>query len=319
MNSTKHAIFAICALAAVASLAADVTYEGRLISSSGHAIAGETLAATLRAYETEDSADSFAESAISISTDAQGFFAATASISVPTAYQSFWIGVTPEGDSEILPRMHVLPVPSAIKALTADRLESEEPIIIPAGSSLYANNFSSDAALTVTNAEFTGSATLSGGVQGAGNIYISDLDPGNGHLSMLRTDNPEGISKDFGTFVPDKTVEAWTYIPEEIKSTEITAEDDGFAIVSINSSMNYTDKTKQSYVHATIDNGDFVVGEGVNLLYGIDGHQYFTLPVRKGKVVTVILKCFPHGNWDGANIGRIESTARIKMFYFGAK
>ena len=335
MNSTKHAIFAICALASIAALAAEfpagVTYEGRLIDASGKVQSNTTLTATLRAYETEGAETSFAaQEGLSISTDAAGFFAATATIPVPPALQSFWIGVTPDGGSEIRPRMHVLPVPFAIKAFTAERLDSKDPLEFRNGRQLYANGFANEIAATVTNAELRAKASLCGNVQGAAKINIEDLDLGGGHLSMLRTKNLDGITSDWDSFTKDgflcDAVDAIGGGDKTMtRNGSVDVEDDGFATVFIRTEAVNPNLEAGDYVHMTISNGDFTIGDGANFIsiknnisttenvtkYITD--RILTFPVRKGRQITGTLKAHAESS-DAIVIAEVA----YKMFYFGA-
>ena len=313
MNATKTATLALLAGAALAAAAADVCYEGRLLDASGAVQSNATIGATLRAYAAAEASEAFAERSIEIATDADGLFAATAAVDAPAGLDSFWIGVTPEGRGEIRPRMHVSPVPFAIVAASAELLSSAGPLALGGVSS--AGALAPGASVTATNATLRGNSTFRGGVTGAGGVFIRDLDPGDGRLSMLRTAQPGGISTQWDGFAADRTleVEADFFNGTESRAMTIVAEDDGFAMVMIRAVDSKHDYAGNHYVEATIHNGDFLVLDRSRLLegYGVVT-RLFTFPVRKGRRVLVELRA--HRTAFGHNV---LGEAKIKMVYFG--
>lgn len=315
MNATHPATLALLAGAALAAAAADVCYEGRLLDASGAVRANETIPATLRAYETEDAATAFAERSIEIATDADGLFAATASVDPPAGLDSFWIGVAPGGSAEIRPRMHVSPVPFAIVAASAGLLSSDGPLALRGVASV--DGLRTGAAVTATNATLRGNTTLRGDVTGAGGVFVRDLDVSvGGHLSMLRTARPDGLSTRWDDFEADRTLEVETdfFDSTETKSTTVVADDDGFAMVMIRAVESKHDFSGNPYLEATLHNGDFYVLDRARLLegYGVVT-RLFTFPVRRGKPVLVELRAH-RGTWGHNVLGE----AKIKMVYFGA-
>ena len=327
MNATKLPLFALCAGAALAAAAADVCYEGRLLDASGAVRANETLAATLRAYETEDAAEAFAEAAITIATDDEGLFAATAAVDVPAGQPSFWIGVAPEGRDEIRPRMHVLPAPFAVVAASAELLESDGTLHLPGSVTVHA--FADGASVTATNAALQGRTTLCGDVTGAKNVYIRDLDAGNGRLSMLRTQEPDRISTLWDEFAADRTVEVKTTSllldDNDERPLDLVAEDDGFAMVMIKAEIPYYDPgwffpgtgdlMENSYAAGSLENGDFGVFSA-RLQQGTGScTRLFTFPVRRGKRVHLELQA----HRDRDDVGYVQAWAKVKMVYVGAK
>ena len=315
MNATHPATLALLAGAALAAAAADVCYEGRLLDASGAVRANETIPATLRAYETEDAPTAFAEKGIEIATDADGLFAATASVDPPAGLDSFWIGVAPGGSAEIRPRMRVSPVPFSIVAASAELLSSAGPISLRGVSSVGA--LAPGASVAATNATLRGDAVFRGGVTGAGNVYFRDLDPGDGRLSMLRTAGPDGISTRWENFAADVTldVDPSGFDKTESGSKTVVAADDGIAMVMVRAVISDNISFMvEDYVAATLHNGDFAVLDRAPLL-AREGAvtRLFTFPVRKGMPVYLALVAHRRG-WGHHALGQ----AKIKMVYFGA-
>jgi hypothetical protein len=313
MNATKLPLFALCAGAALAAAAADVCYEGRLLDASGAVRANETIAATLRAYETEDAAESaaFAAVPLAIATDEDGLFAATAAVDPPAGLDSFWIGVAPEGGAEIRPRMRVLPAPFAIVAASAELLESEGTLRLP--GAVTVRKLEDDADVTATNATLQGRTTLRGDVTGAKNVYIRDLDVGDGRLSMLRTARPDGISTRWDEFAADVTLDVATtlFSTDHSDSTTVVAIEDGFAMVMIQAE----DKSGyHSYAEAALSTGDFRIFGWTRFLEK-EGTvtRLFTFPVRRQSPVTLELRVH-HGRLRNP----VRMKAKIKLVYFGA-
>ena len=328
MNATKHAILALGAGAALAAAAADVCYEGRLLDASGAVRANATLPATLRAYGAEDAAEAFAEASITIATDDEGLFAATAAVDVPAGLDSFWIGVAPEGRDEIRPRMHVLPAPFAVVAASAELLESDGTLHLPGSVTVHA--FADGASVTATNAALQGRTTLCGDVTGAKNVYIRDLDAGNGRLSMLRTEDPDRISTQWDEFAKDAPVAIATghYVWEK-KDVEkpliILAEDDGFAMVMVKAQITPPSSgvpaewMSECFAYVSLDNGDFALLNREHIQQGTGScTRLFTFPVRRGKVVSLTLgghaKVFAE-----IAVADVQAWAKVKMVYVGAK
>lgn len=326
MNATHSATLALLAGAALAAAAADVCYEGRLLDASGAVRAGETVAATLRAYETEAAAEAFAEKSVEIATDADGLFAATASVDPPDGLDSFWIGVAPEGRAEIRPRMRVSPVPFAIVAARAELLSSDGPLALRGASSVDA--LADGAAVVATNATLQGDAVLYGDVTGAGSVFIRDLDARNfdPRLSMLRTARPDGLSTLWEDFDADATleVENSSSDPAPKSDTSVLAADDGIAMVMIRATCEGDiGMFAWARVSATLHNGDFSVLSDDTRLQ-VQGRprtvtRLFTFPVRRGRSVTLSLWVWTRvDSIFGGSMVPCRGEAKIKMVYFGA-
>ena len=323
MNATHSATLALLAGAALAAAAADVCYEGRLLDASGAVRAGETVAATLRAYETEDAAEAFAEKSVEIATDADGLFAATASVDPPDGLDSFWIGVAPEGRAEIRPRMRVSPVPFAIVAARAELVSSDGPLALRGASSVDA--LADGAAVVATNATLQGDAALYGDVTGAGSVFIRDLEAGNPdpRLSMLRTARPDGLSTLWEDFDADATleVENSSSDPDPKSDTSVLAADDGIAMVMIRATGSDIGMFAWAHVSATLHNGDFsVLSDDTWLQHGLGTvTRLFTFPVRRGRSVTLSLWISTRvDSIFGGSVPHCRGEAKIKMVYFGA-
>lgn len=314
MNSTKLPLLALCAGAALAAGAADVCYEGRLLDASGAVRANATLSATLRAYGTEDAAESeaFAAVPLAIATDDEGLFAATAAVDIPAGLDSFWIGVAPEGGAEIRPRMRVLPAPFAIVTASAELLESDGTLSLPGAATV--ETLADGATVAATNATLQGPTTLRGDVRGVQNVFIRDLDVRGGHLSMLRTEGlADNLSTRWEEFAADRTLDVETSLFREdaANSLSVWAEDDGFAMVMIRAE----DRSgHNSFASATLSNGDFPILSGARLQAGEGSStRLFTFPVRKQRPVTLSLQVH-----HGVLRNPVRAWAKVKMVYVGA-
>lgn len=328
MNAPKLPLLALCAGAALAALAAgaaDVCYEGRLLDAAGAVRANETLSATLRAYETEDAAESeaFAAVPLSIATDDEGLFAATAAVDPPAGLDSFWIGVAPEGGAEIRPRMRVLPAPFAIVSASAELLETDGALRLPGFAAV--GTLANATAVTVTNATLQGPTTLRGDVRGAQDVFIRDLDVAGGSLSMLRAEgSADNLSTQWEEFSADQILEVETDFLQMWKTTPMTiwAPDDGFAMVMIRAEVAppswswLSHDMSDSYVEGTwLHNGDFPVFSNLLLQRGVGScTRLFTFPVRRGNNVLLTLRVVN----NDSPYGYVRAKAKVKMVYVGA-
>lgn len=317
MNGAKYAVHAACALAALAASAAGVNYEGRFLDASGTVQSNVTVRATLSAYATEDASQPFATRPITISTDGAGQFSATAEEMDTSAVGStFWIGVTPEGHAEIRPRMRVSPVPFALVAAVAERVETSGEAAFTRDV-MRVDEVAPGAHFTAGNATLKGSATVQGDVQGAQTVYLNHLDLSGGAVKMLRANSPDNITTRWSDFAADREMSLRPSASERYPSDklDITAEDDGFAIVLIQvpplNAINAGD------VSATLSNGDFAVFENAHLpvCVDLDDCWAFMLPVRKASHLVLTLRITGSMGWVSQ---LVSASAKVKMVYAGA-
>lgn len=124
MNNTLTIGFLASALALSAS-AADFSFDGCWLGSSGQPRKNETRTCELRFYSSENaSSPAETKTGVTLATDKDGYFALSGTVpaSMP---DTFWVGVKPDGAAEISPRFRVSPVPYAFAACDAELVESK--------------------------------------------------------------------------------------------------------------------------------------------------------------------------------------------------
>ena len=122
----KILIFLLTATGAAS--AETLTFEGRWMDADGNAQTNKSVQAVMKVYLGETDSNAVAQNnSVTINTDGDGFFVASAEINLSDHKDktTFWLGVTPGGGEEIKPRMRVSPAPFAIRAAEAKYLEVE--------------------------------------------------------------------------------------------------------------------------------------------------------------------------------------------------
>lgn len=320
MDKCKRFGIAALALGVLAELpqsafSASICYEGRYLDADGNVKANVQVPATIRAYAGEAGTEALGSTETMIATDPDGRFAAMADgLDVPDSCATFWIGVTPQGGSEIRPRMRVSPAPFAVVAAKAERVVSANAVTID--GDLTANAITNSNA-TADNVVLTGDATLRGSVEGVKDLYVRTLDLNGGSASLMRTKAPNGSSTQWDQFdadyrldLTDTTGVFGSY--NQTESKEFTAEDDGIVMVMISVQISVIDDTY--WVKGTLSNGDFSILNDTKIgVTGSDKSRFFTFPVRKGNKVSLSLH-----NHRGLIFRDVKSWAKIKVVYFGA-
>ena len=264
-------IFAIIAAIGATASAATLTYEGRLMSAQGTAQSSVTLPAVLNVYTSEDASTPIASGNVTINTDAEGYFATSAQgLELPLEYTTFYLGVTPEGGSEIAPRMRVSPAPFAIRAAQARALEVDGDFKVE--GTVQITTLTAATNVTAQSVIATEDLALECGVSGMDTLYTGVIDTGlNGYLSLFRRWSSADIHMELSVG-PYGTA-------SDVQEREI--EEDG--IVVIRAAMDtgdYSSCTLSLYA----DNGDIKAGNsGASAQIGSHGYRYITMPVRKGR------------------------------------
>ena len=292
-----------------------VCYEGRYLDADGNVKANVQVPATVRAYASEDAAEALGSASARMATDAEGRFATMAEgLEVPESYSTFWIGVTPQGGSEIRPRMRVSPAPFAVVASKAEMVVSDSAVTID--GDLKANAIANSNA-TADDVVLTGDATLRGSVEGVKDLYIRTLDLNGGSASIMRTKAPNGSSTQWDQFDADYSLDLTDTTGvfgsyNQTESKEFTAEDDGIVMVMICVAISVNDDLY--WVKGTLSNGDFLILNDTKIgVTGSDKSRFFTFPVRKGNKVSLSLH-----NHRGLIVRDVKSWAKMKVVYFGA-
>lgn len=126
MKIYKTALFSGAVLAAFGMDAADVSIEGRWLVDGVPQISVDTIC-SLNFYGEQSAGDAlWTTNGCRLATDNAGCFVigacAPESVSLP---DTFWVGVTPAGKSEMSPRFRVAPAPFAFAAGTAELVKSD--------------------------------------------------------------------------------------------------------------------------------------------------------------------------------------------------
>lgn len=316
--------------AVITARAESFTYEGRYLGSDGAPVVSTTKAATLNVYTSETTSTVAGAAQITIATDSEGYFATTADVALSGAdgADTFWLGVTPEGGSEIRPRMRVSPAPFAIRAATARVLEVDGDLKLDGTVTIT----------TLTNADklipnsIVTSKPLSidkAGLENVRNLTIGEISRANygmtDSLSILRTGNGAVPNFDWNHFPKQlgagDSFDTDGYSERDFGVTE-TASEDGIAHIMINVYMygrNYREKSWS--LAATLSNGqttflyDNVIEAGYvpyNTERGFSSHYYaWSVPVHRGKDLSLKLKL------RGRN-GYFSAETKVQFVYFGA-
>ena len=290
----------VLALSAGASFATTVTYDGRLLGADGSAQTNATVGAVLRAYASNDATEPISSQNVTIQTDAEGFFSiSTTSLDIPTGCMTFWLGVTPDGGSEIAPRMRVSPAPFALRAAEARALEVDGEFKV--NGKVQITNLDVAGELVSQELVVTDHLDLKGDVVGAETLFTGDIDLNGGFFSLFRP-----VSRNWETMVSVHLIGS----SDKTATACFVAEDDGIVVARI--SMDTGDYTR-CHAFLGIDNGDFLVSNSaVDLRLTSKHWRYFTFPVRRGKTVIFTLKTH-----RDTIIRTPETTVEVKRFYAG--
>jgi len=313
--------------AVITARAESFTYEGRYLGSDGAPVVSTTKAATLNVYTGETTSTVAGSAQITIATDSEGYFATTADVALSGAdgADTFWLGVTPEGGSEIRPRMRVSPAPFAIRAASARVLKVDGDLKLDGTVTIT----------TLTNADklipnsIVTSKPLSidkAGLENVRNLTIGEISRANygptDSLSMLRTGNGAVPNFYWDRFPADVTKRVATNnrIGKEDGVT-ITASEDGIAIIMVRTYLQGEglDVMNQKWnITATLSNGqttfldNSVIEDGSYTGYMYNLHFYaWSVPVHRGKDLTLKFKI-------GLNYCYVVAEAKIQFVYFGA-
>lgn len=313
-----RSLMLMAAFAAVAAVsAADVCYEGRWLDAQGDVQRNATVSAVLAAYESEAATEPLDSKSVTIATDDDGCFAVSAKgLAVPQELQVFWIGVTPDGGTEIRPRMRVNPAPFALVAAAAKRVDTKSATLsgYTKVDSLQGIGSGSPCEVVASNVTLTGATTLKGDMVGAGVVYLGGMDLAGGGLDMMNTESKDNISTMWDSFAADEEIELvqpsiFFFPTYEEGEVAITAEADAIAMVMIRvdsgSDLNRT--------YAWLENGDFTVLNETIIRDTRSGARLFTFPVRRGK--TLYLRLVNKCEW----LIDLKSWAKVKMVYIGRR
>lgn len=332
------AMMAAVVSAVITARAESFTYEGRYLGSDGQPVANTTKPATLKVYTSETTSTAAGSAQITIATDSEGYFATTADVALSGAdgADTFWLGVTPEGGSEIRPRMRVSPAPFAIRAASARVLEVDGDLKLD-GTVTITTLTNADKVIPNTIVTSKPLSIDKAGLENVRNLTIGEISRANygmtDSLSILRTGN--GAVPNF----------YWDNFPAEVTTKEIIVEnpekdynkgrfsnkgqtvvsvpEDGVAVIMVHT---YTARQNYKFIadcqfRATLSNGQatylnddiieegsFSRGEGP---IGFNHYYAWTVPVVRGQDLTIGL--YAEGFYCA-----VKMQAKIQFVYFGA-
>ena len=124
MTPGKIALLLPALAVSFGACATDVSIEGQWRLSGISQISKDTTC-TLKFYGSLDGAAAlWTTNGCRFATDSSGYFVVGATVADEVALpDTFWVGVTPAGSAEIVPRFRVAPVPFALAALAMVALE----------------------------------------------------------------------------------------------------------------------------------------------------------------------------------------------------
>ncbi len=131
MKTFNVALLAGSVLPVLGAHAAAVSIEGRWLVNGTEQKSAETTCSL--SFYGEDGASSplWTTNGCRFATDSDGYFVVGASTPAGVELPStFWVGVTPDGRSEIAPRFRVAPVPFALAAETVELVKADVPITV---------------------------------------------------------------------------------------------------------------------------------------------------------------------------------------------
>ena len=326
-NIGKWMLAIVATFASSIAGAVTVCYEGRLLSEYGVVQSSQSKTAVVRAYDGEtDGAKLLGSAQTTIKTDVNGLFAATAELDIPSSNSVFWVGVEVDG-TDIKPRMRVNPAPFALVAAEAERIESDGTVKL-SGNVAVGSISNGTVAVNAKTVALNGDTVVRGSVENAGDVYIGAIDAAKGNVGMMRVSNPNNITTQWDGFQADKSVSVSVrnvLYMTETGELALTAEDDGIAMVMVRASVGDSDAC---HVDLKIDNGDITIynmgpSDSTDTVSyfaaGTDSAgktvtRLFTFPVRRGKSVTVAIKCEKNFLSGAAAVCDVKA----RMVYFGA-
>lgn len=324
----KRALVLAAALAAAlpaALLAADVSFEGRwLLGGTPQASVEKTC--TVRFYGS-DAADATAATTVEgvpFKTDADGYFVVSAEVPAEMP-DTFWVGVEPQGDGEIRPRLRVAPVPFALAAGEAALVKFSGPLAI-------------DGEATVERLETTGDVSVDrlvvppGGTLVTTNLQLSSmrveglsLSPSTplGLLSAAGGD----VSPDFDSFVgellaAEVSLDSIFWLGTSAKASKSkwwTPDRDGFMLVALKATLG----EKATCPEVTVAVGPTVVVNALPIGVGRGSatvvKRLVCVPVRAGERAEVLLVAKGAKYTLGETLAKYKPLieARVRFVSFG--
>ena len=334
----KILIFLLTATGAAS--AETLTFEGRWMDADGNAQTNKSVQAVMKVYLGETDSNAVAQNnSVTINTDGDGFFVASAEINLSDHKDktTFWLGVTPGGGEEIKPRMRVSPAPFAIRAAEAKYLEVEGELKIE--GTVTATTLSVASNMTAGTVVATKSNDFHCDVTNADSIYINKLDwsgsYGSGHyMSLFRATSPGTATLNWDAFHADQSLPVaqtanWKSGPaSQTETLSFEAEDDGIAVILVRNfiSKDYFANNGFWEVTATLSNGkttffkDAFVEKGsftareVSDWWSLTHFHSWTIPVLKGKPFKLTVT-----NKRNSTHMYVNTEAKVQLFYVGAE
>lgn len=282
---------------------AEVTVEGSwLVGGEVRADVDSTCEAAFYASEDADEAIATA-SDIPFKTDADGYF--VLSLDVPDAVTNdmFWVGLAPDGNGEIEPRMRIAPVPFAIAAGHAALVEEDGRLnLTGTPTAEYASTTGDVLAETLTIPE---DGSLSALNLDFDSVRVESLELGDGNgLALFQEDLDTNANYDYVS----GATEMKGYCSVKLENSELkeevvadsktfTAEHDGFVEIALKAEVGYYIKPPK----LTVKVGSTTIADGLEIgtdktydnldsAGSITTYRYMSFPVRANETVEVKLE-----------------------------
>ena len=300
------------------AMASTVAVEGRLLAPDGAPIANATNAVTVACYAAADAETAYATAAATLATDVNGDYAALLPVTLPPDDATqMWVGITPDGGTEIVPRTRVSTAPFAIRAASVDLIKADTL----AFSNLSARALEGTPNATIGTLAVSQNAYLQQLPQNIGKLDIGTLHLG-AYSSLAALHAEQGgldtaywnnIRADVGgTSTPGGRFPAVT--------NTVTAQADGFVCFYIQFALGDIVLLTEN-CHVSITVGDIPLMENRRLTFSASSEQEkyscraIVFPIRKGETATLTL------SYAGAPAVAKYATFRrkIRLYSFGAE
>ena len=338
-------IFALLAsVAALAASAVDINIEGRWLENGVPAPLFNGTC-TLALYGAESGGDALGSaSAVPFATDADAYFVVSAAI-VPeeTLPDTYWVGVTPAGGSEIVPRFRVAPAPFALAADFVKVLRSESELSLSGEATIDRIDVAGDA--TVKNWTIAPDSTVNVRNLQLANARLEKLTLCDAGMLGFFDNQGADPSYDYDSFVPEKSVSVmanvyldWVtwggynlYAKPRTRADSWTFDTDGILMVALKA-----EPKKCPASRVTLKVGKTTILDNYPL--GTDGDgslatdvvaasvkRFMTIPYRAGEQVQITVQASGFSDKRGwgliFNKSQWESTAgaKVRLLRFGRK
>ncbi len=327
MKTFNIALLTCSALAVLGAHAADVSIEGRWLVSGVAQKSAETTCSL--GFYGEDGASSplWTTNGCRLATDSDGYFVVGAStpagIELPS---TFWVGVTPAGRSEMVPRFRVAPAPFALAAETAELVKTDVPINVSGVAQIDRLETSGD--VVVDDWVIPSAGQIETRNMQFPYVRLTSLDMVKGSMLGLFNDGGRQISCDYDNFTAEQGC-SW-YVEAYIRSRGFLRHDasdtrtadasckfdsDGFLMLAIRAEPKYCPPPKLT---VKVGGQEFLSDKEFGSTGGDAVKRLMTIPYRAGEDVVLKLTATGRGEipWGAQESckGNIGVKARFVKF-----